>query len=169
LQDTNKSAKQNVKDHFLLNVALATSELDELVAKGPIDFDGFVREFREFDWSGEVIREYWSKKLTPSMAVTNKSGGSTLWTSAYDWHRLLNPSAGPAHKPAISFTVGLNNGPTPPDIYCRKEDRNLVDCEFGAESPQVVEELFSLYFLERYNELYKRLFNLTVFNSRDSY
>ena len=50
-----------VNEQFVLNVALATSELDELVAKGPIGFDGFVREFRRFDWSAEIIREYWNK------------------------------------------------------------------------------------------------------------
>ena len=88
-----------------------------------------------------------------------------MWTSAWDWLSLLNPAEGPAHTPALSFIVGLNNGPKPPDIYCRKEDRNLVDCEFGAESPQVVEELFSLYFLERYNELYQELFSLPVVNT----
>ena len=154
-----------VNEQFVLNATLATSKLDELVAKGPIDFDGFVREFREFDWSGEVIREYWSKKLTPSVAVTNKSDGSTLWTSAYDWHRLLNPSAGPAHTPAISFTIGLNNGPTPPDIYCRKEDRNVFDWQFNAGPPQAVEDLFSLYFRERYNELYQQLSYLSVLDA----
>jgi len=154
-----------VQSKFVLSIALATSELDELAAKGPIDFDGFVREFREFDWSGEVIREYWNEKSTPSIGVTNQDNGSTLWTSAWDWLRLLNPAAGPAHTPALSFIIGLNNGPKPPDIYCRKEDRNLVDWQFTAESPQVVEDLFTLYFLERYNELYKQLFYLPVLDS----
>ena len=150
---------------FLLEVALATSELDELVSKGPIDFDGFVKEFRKFDWSGEVIREYWNKKLTPAMSVTNQDNGSTLWTSAWDWLRLLNPAAGPAHTPALSFIVGLDNGPNPPDIYCRKEDRDLADWQFNAGSLQVVEDLFSIYFRERYDELYQQLFYLPVLDS----
>ena len=156
-----------MKAQFLLEVVLATSEVNELVAKGPVDFDGFVRKFREFDWSGEIIREYWNKKSTPSVGVTNQDNGSTMWTSAWDWHSLLNPAGGPAHTPALSFVVGLNNGPKPPDIYCRKEDRYLVDCEFRAESPQVVEDLFSLYFQECYDELYKELFNLYVSGAVD--
>ena len=155
------STSQTMKDHFVLEVALATSELDELVAKGPIDFDGFIREFREFDWSGEIIREYWNKKSTPAIGVTNENNGSTFWTSAWDWLSIINPKDGPAHTPALSFIVGLNDGPTPPDIYCRKEDRNLAVYQFGAASPQVVEDLFSLYFLDRYNELYQDLFKLT--------
>jgi len=146
----------------LLEVALATSELDELVSKGPIDFDGFVKEFRKFDWSGEVIREYWNKKSTPAIGVTNQDNGSTMWTSAWDWHSLLNPAAGPAHTPALSFIVGLNNGPKPPDIYCRKEDRHLTECEFTADSVEVVEELFSPYFLEWYDKLYQQLFSLSI-------
>lgn len=150
---------------FVLNFAIATSELDELVAKGRVDFDGFVREFRQFDWSGEIIREYWNNKSTPSIGVTNQGDGSTLWTSAWDWLRLLNPAAGPAHTPALSFIVGLNSGPKPPDIYCRKEDRNLADWQFTAESPQVIEHLFSLYFRERYNELFQQLFYLPVLDS----
>ena len=67
-----------MKDQFLLNLALATSELDELVAKGPVDFDGFVREFRKFDWFGEIVREYWSQKSSPAMGVTDQENGSTL-------------------------------------------------------------------------------------------
>ena len=149
---------------FVLNFALATSELDELVAKGPVDFKGFVREFRRFDWSAEIIREYWSKKSTPAMGVTNQSNGSTLWTSAWDWLSLLNPSGRPAHTPALSFIVGLNDGPTPPDIYCRKEDRNLVDCEFVAETPEMVEQLFSLHFHESYDDLYQALYSLSIAN-----
>jgi len=151
-----------MKNRFLLNVTLATSKVDELVTKGPVDFDGFVTQFRQFDWSGEVIREYWNKKLTPAMNVTNQSNGSTFWTSAWDWLLLLNPAGGPAHTPALSFIVGLDNGPKPPDIYCRKEDRNLADWQFTADSPQVVEDLFSLYFREQYEDLYKELFSLSI-------
>jgi len=146
----------------VLKVVFADTELDDIIIKGPIDFDGFIKEFREFDWSREIIREYWNRKSSPGIGVTNQDDGSTFWTSAWDWLSLLNPAGGPAHTPALSFVVGLNHGPKPPDIYCRKEDRNLVNCEFGAESPQVVESLFSLYFHERYNELYQKLFSLSV-------
>jgi len=156
-----------VKERFILEVALATSDFDNFVAKGPVNFSGFVREFRSFDWSGEVIREYWNRKSTPGIGVTNLDNGSTFWTSAWDWLSLLNPADGPAHTPALSFIVGLNNGPKPPDIYCRKEDRNSTDCMFCAESPQVVEDLFFLYFRERYDELYQKLYTLSVINSVD--
>jgi len=149
-----------MKNKFHLNVALASSKVGDLVAKGPIDFDGFVREFRTWDWASEVNREYWSRKSTPLMSVTHQENGSTLWASAWDWLVLLNPAGGPKHTPALSFIVGLDNGPKPPDIYCRKENRKLENCEFSADSPQTVEDLFWLYFQESYNALYKELFSL---------
>ena len=147
---------------FKLSVAFARTDVDELEDVGPIDFDGFVAEFRKFDWPGEITREYWANKSTPALGVTNVTDDSTLWVGAYDWLRLLHPNGGPTPTPALSFYVGLNDAPPPPDIYCRKEDRNIGDCEFGAESAEVVEKLFSLYFLERYDFLYKELFKLRI-------
>ena len=99
--------------------------------------------------------------------MTNQINGATFWTSAWDWLSLLNPAAGPAHRPALSFIVGLDSGPKPPDIYCRKEDRSLASWQFGAESPQVVEDLFSLYFRDRYDDLYQQLFMLSTIDSAD--
>ena len=150
------------KPKFILQVALATCEIDDLVDGGAIDLDGFINEFRRFDWAGEVAREYWSRKLSPGLGVINQRNGSTLWTSAWDWLSLLNKSGAPSHEPALSFIVGLNNGPKPPDIYCRKEDREMKILRFTAESPEVVEYLFALYFGDRYDELYRELFNLSV-------
>lgn len=147
---------------FNLSVAYAGTDVDELEGVRPIDFDGFVREFRKFDWPGEITREFWANKSTPAMGVTNLDDNSTLWVGAYDWLRLLHPNGGPTPSPALSFFVGINNAPPPPDIYCRKEDRNIVECEFGADSPEVVERLFSVYFLEQYGSLYKELFNLRI-------
>jgi hypothetical protein len=149
------------KPKFILQIALATSELDELIDGGPTDLDGFIHEFRNFNWAGEVSREFWSRKSTPALGVANQGNGSTFWTSAWDWLSLLNRST-PTHEPALSFIVGLNNGPKPPNIYCRKEDRNLTNLQFTAESPEVVESLFALYLSDRYNELYRELFKLSA-------
>ena len=149
------------KPNFKLQIALATSELDELIDGGPTDLDGFIHEFRKFNWAGEVSREFWSRKSSPALGVANQANGSIFWTSAWDWLTLLNRST-PTHEPALSFIVGLNNGPKPPDIYCRKEDRALTALRFTAESPEVVERLFALYFSARYDELYRELFKLSV-------
>ena len=149
-------------EQFVLKAALAESQRNELVELGCVNFGRFILEFRQFDWVGEVTREYWRGLSTPALGVMNLHDQSTFWVAAYDWLRLLNPSGGPSHMPALSYYVGLNDGPCPPDIYCRKEDRDMVNCEFGADSPDVVESLFSLYFRERYSDLYKQLFELPI-------
>ena len=152
----------NKNPKFSLQIVLATSELDQLIDGGSIDLDGFIHKFRHFDWSGEVSREYWNRKSSPGLGVFNQKNGSTLWTSAWDWLSLLSKSGAPAHEPALSFVVGLNNGPKPPDIYCRKEDRGVTTLRFAADSPVIVERLFTLYFGDHYDDLYRDLFKLSV-------
>ena len=149
---------------FSLSAAFARTPVGEFEIVRPVDFGAFVAEFRQFDWPGEITREFWANKSSPAIGVTNLGDNSTLWVGAYDWLRLLHPNGGPTPSPAISFYVGLNNAPPPPDIYCRKEDRNIVDCKFGADSPEVVERLFCLYFLEQYRRLYQELFELQIYD-----
>ena len=152
-----------MQKQFVLKVALATTDIDRLVEIGSVDFNGFVREFRNFDWSNEITREFWSRKSTPAMGVTNLSNEATIWVGAYDWLRLLNPFGGPTQEPALSFYVGLNNGPPPPDIYRRKEDRDFQNCEFRAETLISVEKLFEFFFYEQYGELYRELYKLEIY------
>jgi len=159
-----KSTGYKMKALFALEIAFATCDFDQTVSRGSIDFQGFLTEFRAFDWSGETNRTFWNRKSSPGVGVTNQTNGSTLWVMAYDWLSPMHSQLGPFAEPALSFVIGVNNGFEPPDIYSLEKNMPMVDCHFETSDKAEIEDLFLAFFDQRHADVYEKLFTLPLSN-----
>ena len=65
---------------FTCNIQLAGYGFDQFDEKGPIDYEGFVREFRTFPWASQVGQA--QGRSEPTLSVRNHSNGTDYWVSA---------------------------------------------------------------------------------------
>ena len=146
---------------FTFDLVRATTDPDQPIDSGPVTWDQFRHELNVFDWGKQCKTAVWANKGAPGMVVRNTTDKSMLRLHVYNLALQSWPGIDIPDDFTLTFVVGLQNGPMPPDIYAL-DGGKLATSYFAAYDTGTVKKLFRLYFRSDYEPLYGELFRLSV-------
>ncbi|HWM27404.1 MAG TPA: hypothetical protein VNQ14_03020 [Woeseiaceae bacterium] len=138
---------------FEILINHAVDGVDNRQPPRPIDFTGFLAEFRRFDWSNETNRTFWARKFSPEILVRSTESNVSLSVTSHDVLSAALDYREPNLDGFIDFVVILRNG---------QEGATAGALLLGFATPRQpeVEMAYRLFFAGSYKALDRHLSTL---------
>lgn len=134
---------------------------------GPIDYNGFLVEFRQFDWVNEANQAFWVKRASPKIAVRNMQTNAMLSVMSHDVLSAVLNYREPTCEAWIDFIIVLRNEQRADHLNTDEDTARGWYDAFSTPHKVEVEKAYLLFFRGRHEPLYKHLSTLMPVTVKD--
>lgn len=135
--------------------------------RGLIDYEGFLIEFRQFDWVNETNQAFWAKRSSPGIAVRNMQTNAMLSVVSHDVLSAALNNKEPTSEGWLDFIIVLKNEQRADTRTTVEEPARDWYAAFSTPHRSEVEKAYLLFFFSSYELLHEHLSTLMQVTVKD--